>query len=156
MTPDQDQEQKYKTAFAEALLRYPNDPGKAAFEAIPDVGTAVQAARNWVNDSFVRAEKIRLLEQSGLKAFLPTKEAQASDIYTIAKDVSVDFDVRLRAHRLYAEVMGHIEKPDTSVKVNVLNQSVMVVKDLGSNEDWERKAEMNQRKLIYGDSTAAN
>jgi hypothetical protein len=143
----QDQIRELKTRFAEALLRTPDEPYNAAFAAIGDSGLALQAANLWARDPFVLSEKIRLCEEHGVKAFLPTKEDQAGALWKMANDKSVEPEDRLKAHRLYAELMGHIEKPSTQV-TQVVNQGVMIVKDHGSNDDWETRAIAQQKGLI--------
>lgn len=136
-----------KKDFAANLLRYPDDPAKAAFNTTPDVGAALQIAKHWPTDPVVVAEQDRLMASDGARAFLPTKEAQARDIYALANSPTTDVDNRIKAHRLYAEVMGFIEKPNAGGGINVLNQGVMIVREAASNEDWERKAIEQQRTL---------
>jgi hypothetical protein len=138
-----------KTRFAEELLREPNE-FKAALIVFPnDVATAMRVAGEWAHDTFVASEKLRLLDDLGPKAFLISKEDQAKDIYAIAQDEKLDVEVRLKAHRLYAEIMGNIEKPQTGVNVNVGVQShVMVVKDHGTDDEWESKAIKQQARLV--------
>lgn len=156
MTIDEQTERDLKTSFAGAWLSSPDDPFKAAFSIFADPGIACKAATVWIKDAFVKAEKIRLLEENGLKAFLPTKEDQAKDVYEMATDKSLDQDIRIKAHRLYAEIMGNIEKPDQRTNVNILNQTVMTVPIHGTNEEWEQRAKDQQHALIYGDAAAAN
>jgi dTDP-glucose pyrophosphorylase len=141
-------QENLKKEFAAQLLRDNGDGFKAAFAVCgDDSGMALQIARLWINDPFVVAEQKKLLLTSDAKTFLPTKEQQARDVYVLACDVKSDLKERLAAHRLYAEIMSHIEKPLVGQSVNVLNQGVMIVRDAGSNEDWERKALEQQRAL---------
>jgi hypothetical protein len=140
-------EQELKQKFAEALLKEP-DAFKAAFASIPDPGLALQAATLWVNDPIVLAHRHEFLEENGLRSILPTKEEQARDIYAIANNDKVDEEIRLKAHRLFAEVMGHIEKPTIQGGTNILNQGVMIVRDYGTDDDWEQRAKQHQQTLI--------
>lgn len=134
--------------YAVNLLRHPNDPHKAAFATTPDVGLALQIARDWPRDPVVVGEMERLVLNTDPKQFLPTKEEQARAIYHLAESDKVDVDNRLKAHRLYAELMSYIEKPQpSSMSVNVLQQKVMIVKDYGSDADWEKNLEAQQRIL---------
>lgn len=138
-----------KIAFAAALLKWPTDPFKAAFSVFSDTGTAMQVAVQWRNDPVVLAEQSKLLEVEGPKPFLPTKEDQARDIYDIATASIYDSEVRLKAHRLYAEVMGFIEKPAAPmVNTGTITQCVMIVPDKGTDKEWEKKTIEQQRKLI--------
>lgn len=137
-----------KHDFAMNLLRYPDDPNKAAFATTPDTGLALQIARQWLDDPVVLVEKDRLLATTEAKAFLPTKEQQAKDVYALAMNDRVEIEDRLKAHRLYAEIMSHIEKPSNNGGINILTQGVMIVKDQGTDKDWQEKAAVQQRTLI--------
>jgi hypothetical protein len=143
-----DSDVQLKKDFAANLLRYPDDPAKAAFATTPSTGLALQIAKNWIADPVVLAEQDKLLAGEGAKSFLPTKEAQARDIYAIATSMAIGVDERIKAHRLYAEVMGFIEKPNAGNAINVLNQGVMVVRTAKDDQDWEDTAVDQQRKLI--------
>lgn len=137
-----------KRDFAANLLRSNDDPFKAAFLTHPDAGIALQMARDWPRDPFVIAEKTKLLSSPDAKTFLPTKELQAKDIYAMATNSTLETEDRLKAHRLYAEIMGFIEKPTPGIQNNILNQGVMIVKDAGSDADWQEKASSQQRTLV--------
>jgi hypothetical protein len=141
-----------KHDFAANLLRYPDDPFKAAFATTPETGIALKIAREWPLDPVVQAEQDRLLTTGDAKSFLPTKEAQAKDIYAIATSGVVEVEDRLKAHRLYAEIMGFIEKPVPGTTNNILNQGVMIVKDQGTDDEWEDTALKQQRALTNGSS----
>lgn len=136
-----------KKLFAAELMRL-EDPFKAAFAVFPDSGVAMQMARPWEKDPFVLAECDRLSQGKEAKSFLPSKEKQARDVYAIACDITKITEDRLKAHRLYAELMSYIEKPSAGASVNILNQGVMVVKEAATDADWERKAIEQQRRLI--------
>jgi hypothetical protein len=138
-----------KRDFAANLLRYRDDPAKAAFATTPDVGLALQIARDWPKDGFVQTQMDKLLSSIDATNFLPTKESQARDIYAIAVDAKNPIEDRLKAHRLYAEVRGFIEKPSQSGGgINILTQGVMIVKDQGTDQEWAAKAKEQQRTLI--------
>ncbi|WP_292414149.1 hypothetical protein [Methylophaga sp.] len=51
--------------------------------------------------------------------------------------------------KLYADVRGFIEKPQTTINNNnnVTNNRVMVVRENGSDEDWEAKLRKQQDNL---------
>lgn len=138
---------KLKEDFAENLLRHPDDPFKAAFLTTPDTGLALQIGRDWPNDPIVKAAQQRLISSTEGKRFLPTKEEQAREVYKLATSDRVSGDERLKAHRLYAELMGFIEKPVSGNTTNILNQGVMIVREAASDEDWEAKAIEQQRVL---------
>lgn len=148
-------EVEFKKQFAHNLLLH-DDPQKAAFATLTNPGHALFIAVNWVNDPVVKAEVEALMQSKGAKKFLPSKERQAKDVYAIACDTGKGTEERLKAHRLYAEIMGFIEKPNVGNTTNVLNNGVMVVRDLGTDDDWANKALVQQHKLIDHGATRVN
>ena len=155
--PEMDVEEQ-KTAFAMALLKNPDNPFQAALSILPDtpsaVGFALQIAQLWVNDKFVAEEKLRLIEELGSATFLPTKVDQCRDIWKMATNEKLDEEVRLKAHRLYAEIMGNIEKPTVNNNINngIVNNGVMIVPVSTSMDEWEKAASAQQRELILNAS----
>ena len=143
-------EQALKKQFAEAWILL-DDPMKAAFALFPDqkdTGKALQIGTLWQQDHFVKLERERLKGSGGVPLTV-SKEQQARDVYKIAEDEKNAVEDRLKAHRLYAEICGHIEK-DKAGNVTLINQPVMLIKDKGDNEEWEQKAIEHQRKLTSG------
>lgn len=137
-----------KRLFAQHLIRTPDNPFAAAQIVFPtqaQTGIALQVAQLWPKDPFVIAEQEKLLASPEAKSYLPSKEMQAKDIYTIAEDIHVATEDRLKAHKQYSELMGYIEKPVPG-QINVV-QGVIVVRDHGTDDDWERKAVEHQRTL---------
>lgn len=147
-------EKALKTAFAEALLRTPDNSFKAALSVIADTGKALQIASLWPEDEFVRAEMIRLISEHDPKEFLPSKSQQAKALYQMAEDQQLDEDTRLKAHALYAQIMGHIEK-NPGVQVNVQNNTVLRV-PVRSADEWEHDAVIQQRTLISDGANATS
>lgn len=141
-----------KIAYAASLLRNDGDPYKAAFAIIDNAGHALQIGKNWPSDPVVLAEQKRILTSTDVKAFLPSKEQQSRDIYTMATNEKLEVEDRLKAHRLYAEIMGHIEKPVPGGNVNILTQGVMIVRDAGTDDEWQEKATHQQQTLVANGS----
>lgn len=139
--------EQLKLEYAAQLLRC-DDPFKAAFATTADSGLALQIAKSWPKDLAVLKEKERLMQSGDAKSFLPTKETQAKDLYAMAQNEKEAFDDRLKAHRLFAEIMGHIEKPTQGGNINIMAQGVMVVPMASSDEDWEQRAKKQQAALI--------
>lgn len=150
-----DNEIELKRQFAEALIKNDDDAFRAALSLFPQVGKALQVANAWKNDDVVKQFRADALNSVDAALLLPSKEKQAFDIYAIATNTSIAPEDRLKAHRLYAEVRGFIEKPQAGGNLNVLNQGVMLVRDHGSDDDWEAKATEQQRKLI-SNATSVN
>lgn len=145
-------EQRLKVAFAAALLKHPQDMEgrfKAALSVTSDTGQALLMANKWIDDPAVKAEQQRLIENSneGELDFIGTKAELAREVLTAARE-SWDGEVKHKFYKLYADIRGFISKPDTQVNVQVNNNRVMVVKDLGSNEEWEERARRQQGALI--------
>jgi hypothetical protein len=147
-----DDEHALKERFVREWLLC-NDPFKAALSVIPnDTGKALRISTEWPQDEYVLELRSEIIASEGSDAFLPSKDELAREIYLDAKTMRVPED-RLKGFRLYAEIRGFISKPggnSTTVNNFTDNRSVMVVKDHGSNDDWERKLAANQKKLIAG------
>ena len=141
-------ENERKTAFAIELLKSPDNPLKAALVIEPNTGEALRMVHFWSNDEFVLSEKARLLKECGAKSFLPTKEEFAKAVYNLA-EVAGFVDDKLKAFRLYGDIMGFIEKPGVNINNNVVTNRVMVVNSNGSNDEWEQKLLKQQKALTY-------
>lgn len=140
-----------KVKFAIELLKEPNDPFAAALKAFGDAQQALIASRTLIHDPEIEQLKQDALAEFGAEAFLPSKEQLARDIYNVATGKWVDDDDRIKGFKLYAEVMGWLNKGGTVINNNnslVDNRSVMVVKDHGTDEQWEEAARLQQAKLI--------
>lgn len=154
----EDKVKELKAKFAAALLRNPEQAFMAGQEVFgADTGKALYVAQNWINDDDVLAAKTLLLKSHGARAFLPTKEEYAREVWKTATDPKTPSDDKKYLLSLYGDIMGYkqmAEKP--GVNVNVMQQSVMVVKDHGSDDDWERAAQAQQAALTRGKTTAAD
>lgn len=141
-----------KKAFAAALLRFPNDPFKAALQLFPsNTLRALTVSQEWISDPFVLNAQSELIEELGEDHFLPSKLTLARRVFELGERERASQSERLAAFRLYAELRGFIEKPGFTVQNNTLinNQNrVMVMTDHGSNENWEAKALEQQTKLV--------
>lgn len=101
-----------KKAFAIAWLKQ-SDPFKAAVDVFgpTNAGKCLKVADEWPRDPFVLQCQKDLIEEQGEEAFLPTKAAAARKVLDIA-DGFAHADYKLKALRLYAEIMGYIVKPE--------------------------------------------
>lgn len=137
-----------KALFAEALLRTPNSAFKAAktvFIKHSDNAYALYASIYWPTDDFVVAKQKEFLKEGGEAKYLPTKSQVSRQIHNVSEKVN-DADLELKALRLFCDVRGFIEKPGTVINNQI--SSVMLVKDHGTDEDWEEKIVLQQQKLI--------
>lgn len=148
-----DEEQRLKAAFAAALLKHSNDMEgrfKAALTVTSDTGQALMMANRWVTDPAVIEEQKRLVKNAdeGELDFIGTKAEYAREILEYAR-TAWDGDTKHKFYKLYGEVRGWVGgKVDTQVNVQVNQNKVMVVRDLGTDADWEAKAQKQQRALI--------
>lgn len=141
-----------KRAFALELLHTPKNPFGAAQRVLgfEDAGRCMRIYRLWEADPEVRAFKEEFLAELGEDVGLASKRDQSIDIYAMASNENLDPELRIKAHKLYADVRGFIDKPSTTVNANVqINQNrVMIIQDHGSNEAWAAKAAAHQKQLL--------
>lgn len=139
-----------KARFAALFLKTPDAPFIAAQGVFNNTGQAIYAAYHWPRDPDVIAEQGRLLEHSdnGELNFLPSKADAAREAWKTVKEAVFPED-RLKAIKLFSEILGYITKPEPiKVENNVVNNHrVMVVKDHGSDDAWKRKLKDQQQKL---------
>ena len=137
-----------KDAFAAALLRSPDDPFGAALTIFgTDTRRALVASQEWVHDLYVLQKQAELLEKFGEDEFLPSKATLARNVFTLATTTK-DAKDRIAAYKLYADIRGMIEKQTAIANVTVNNNRVMVMRDHGTDDDWEEVAKKQQTKLI--------
>jgi hypothetical protein len=150
-------------AYALELLKTPGHELPAAMRAVgrelddPDKADAYDLVV-WARENpteFTVYQKAAS-NSVGKDHYIPTKEIVALEILTIARNVANESDLRLRAYRLFNEMVGYSEKAQTAaVSVNVVNNRVMVVPAFTSREEWEVNAEAQQQKLIEDAAQAA-
>lgn len=138
-----------KIRFAEATLRIPENSFLAAQSVFgTEIGRALFAHTHWVSDPEVMAEKANLLNQNGARHFLPTKEETAREIWKVAVNERTPIEDKARMFSLFSDVMGYKEQAvKNSGGITVNNNKVMIVKDFGSDSDWERESAAQQHRL---------
>lgn len=150
MSAEED-ESKYKAAFAALLLENPANPFQAASGVFPDdTRRALWVATHWLNDAEVRKEMERLRTRGADLDALPTKAELARRAWELT-DKGL-FEDRIKAMKLYAEIRNFIEKAPP-VAVNVNQNRVMIIRDQGTNEEWEKKVAKQQADLLNASST---
>lgn len=139
-----------KKHFAKMLLKSPGDPFAVALQLFPeDTKKALKVAVQWPADPIVLDFKEELTQDGEELDFLPTKADLARCIWDTMQRERITADDFAKLGKLYAEVRGFIEKPQTNVQINNnMDHKVIVVKDLGTNDDWEKKAASQQQKLL--------
>lgn len=147
---DPDRKRKYA-----ALARVRPDTDAGRFEAAcltfpddADDNLARMAAEQYRFDRVVIEELARLANAEP-EADLPSKAQQARDIYNLAKGAK-SVDDQLKAHKLYAELMGYVQKPAIAptTGVNIHNRIMVMPAAPTSIDDWEAVATSQQARLV--------
>ncbi len=142
-------DEQLKAEYAKLLLKI-TDPFKAALQLFPDnTSRALRVANEWPTDPEVVAAQAAFLDEDGELSFLPTKADLARNIWDRMQNERICPDDYAKLGKLYADVRGFIEKPQSNVNVNnnVTNNRVMVVRENGTDEDWAAKLRKQQEKL---------
>lgn len=135
--------------YAIQLARFPNDGLKAALIATKeDMGMALELVAQCRQDAEFEFRQRELIEETGAKPYIPSKEMVIVEIMSIARNQELAGDLRLRAYKLGCEVAGYVsDKTGLTINNNVQNRvmQVSVFKDAG---EWEETAVGRQQKLI--------
>jgi hypothetical protein len=139
-----------KERFAVAWLKC-GDPVNAAWQVFPIATMGWERSyisSNWTKDADVLAAKEKHAETTSSPGdLLPDKEAFARKI--LDDSVNWEPDDKVKAWKLYADVMGLIEKPGTTINNQPVTENrVMVVRDFGTDDEWERAAKLQQQRLL--------
>lgn len=143
-------EAEEKKLFAIELLKTPNEPFVAALKLFPNNNNrALRIATEWPRDSEV-LEIIQGVKDGGKELdFLPSKADLARKVWDKLEQPWHDADGFTKLGKLYADVLGFIPKAGGSnLNVQINNNKVMVIRDQGTNEQWEEKAVKQQRELL--------
>ena len=152
-------EDEEKAAFAALLIKSPDKGPDGAFKIAlglfgSDTAKALKVSYQWPTDPVVQAEITRLKSTGEDLQLLPSKTELAQDIWNKMQVVYVNAEDYVKLAKLYAEVMVMIQKQAPAPTANiVVANKVMVVKDYGTNDQWEAAAERQQRALTNGEFT---
>lgn len=150
--------EQLKREFVEWWIRFPTEPYKAACIVFPkqdEIGARLTVVQDWIHDPYVLKYKIALLNSDVGENLLPSKNELMADLYDIAKR-SHDDSAKIKAIEAYAKLAGHIKQPGVNINTNNnignnITQSVMLVPDYGSDEEWQESLMIQQRDLISKD-----
>jgi len=140
-------------AYAAIVLKEPLELWKAGKAAWPEEtpyhqNMALNCALNWKDSPEIEEAKRALIEEKGAAYFLPDRYQICREIHAAANSAKT-FDDKFKGLKLYAEIMGFIEKPGTSVVTNNTTvNKVMVVPMTTSQDAWESNAIGQQVKVI--------
>ena len=156
-TTDEETQQKWK--FAEALLRFPNDPFHAArLIALGHTVEALRIMQRWHGLPEIFAMKAALIEEHGEEAFLPSEAAMVGEVMTRAH-LTRDNDEYVKLMALAFDVRGMTSKAKSGpqVVVNNVDNRTMEIPILINNsgqpadiDDWERMTMVQQERLVTG------
>ncbi len=136
---------KAKRDFAEALLRTPADPYRAARVVFPRHMQAVMfIVQEWVHDPYIKELQDQFIELNGAEYYLPSMVELAHEVYTTAIHANMTAD-KVKSFELYAKLRGFIDKPsnsNTNVNLNVDNR-VLVIEKYS-----EAEVEASQARLL--------
>lgn len=138
-----------KKRFAAEQLRQPGKDIHIALGLIPETQIAIAAVNAWNKDPEVIRERLRLMEEYGQRAELPTKETVALEILEMARESKHTVTDRLKAYSQYNEMMNYTGRNSgQQAAVNIFSNKVMLLKDHGTNDDWEARAVAQQSGLV--------
>ena len=136
--------------YAAEKLRNEMPDMNIALRLIPQAYIAQFAVNAWNNDAVVIDEIRRLQDEYGQRAELPTRETVLKEILTMGRDERGTRAERTNSYKLYAEINGWIgggANKQTPV-VSVFANKVMMVKNHGSDNNWEKSAVTQQANLV--------
>lgn len=131
-----------KQKFAKEWHKTPKNPYDAAVRACGPGRLAAQVAVEWTDDPEVLGEVEKLKKNPVASEGMAKKDVLGA-IWELGCDPGIEPKDRINALKLYAEVAGLIIKNEKIEQVST--NKVMLVKD---HDDWESKAEEQQRKLV--------
>lgn len=140
-----------KKLFAERYLANPQEVYQAGVAAWPDdPREGLMIATVWPHDPEVQ-RYCNELHANGASINVPSRETIIQEVLDLGRTAAnAELAERLKAYELAAKMMGYIAPPQTNVnnKTTLVNNRVMVVKDHGDANEWERKAKEQQKRLI--------
>lgn len=133
-----------KLMYAKALL-YNKDAYEAALEVVEG---KVDHAKKLATFRFDR-EVVKILNELREEKAreIPTKEEMLSRLSEISMNPGTRQSDKINAIKTMAEIQGYIIKIPKEEKKSTSNR-VMLVKDMGDEQDWENKCKNQQRNLI--------
>ena len=135
-----------KLRFAEAFVRSKN-AATAALSIFSSPSEALTQSNILPFDPLVIEEVKRLTEEIGEDGLMPSKASLAMAILKRAEGAT-DNEEYVKLMKLHCDIRGLIDKPGTNVDVNVQLAPVMVMRDHGTDEEWQAKVSAQQSKLV--------
>lgn len=135
-----------KKDFAKLVIKHKGNYFNAALEHCGEeqVSAALKLYNEYINDTDLEAE-IEKIKRVNAESELPDRLDLLNKLWAIANDPYTKPEDSVKALKLYAEVKGYAGKNENANTVSI--PSVLVIKDHGTNDDWETKALTQQRAL---------
>lgn len=148
-TPDEAKAKKI--AFANALILDPFHPEKAAVAVEPRLTHSSYILTHWQYDREVNEIMEAAFLSKGAKAKIPSKDEFAASLISDANECR-DKEIKLDFLKLFATVMGYIEKPaavqvQTNNTVNNVKNNVILMPAPVAGQTLEAELMEYQRKL---------
>jgi hypothetical protein len=144
-----------KLRFAELKVKFPAAKEEELIQETlggdprENVGRVYQF-KQLISNDLETQEMILSLRATGSvsKEKAPDEEAFAQEVLAFTRTTHDPKD-KLTGFKLYAELKGYLKKESTNVNVGVsITNKVMKVTAASSDEEWERRLEAQQAKLI--------
>lgn len=118
------------------------------FQGLPNSAQrAGMAAIVWGQDLSI-LDEVQERRRKGFDESIVSKDVLTAEVLAIARTDQVGVKERLEAYKLAATMNGFIEKGNGGVNVQV--NRVMIVKDHGSDDNWEESVKVQQQRLMAG------
>lgn len=147
-------EHELKMQYAAFVAADPNSYITAAYKVFPgadNLGRAMQCA-NWISDPIVIAEIERLRSGTDVASQLPSPDEHGQEVLDLARNSTLSAKDRIAAHRLFAEMMGRIQKAGTQVNVDARTVNVLrvpaTVETPEEEEVFARRFKAQQTALV--------
>lgn len=143
---------KKKIQFADELIKDPGNVSECSGRVFPDVKEArwrITATTSWLEDEVVlkRLEEIRLKTKNNFEQDL-TPERQCERYLEIYKS-SDNVKEKILALSQIDKIKGFDKKENEGANSDTpIRSNVMVYRDSGSDQEWEKKLLLQQNKLI--------
>lgn len=152
--------QELKWKFAEACLRNPNNPFKAAMHiTFGDSTAALSILNEWHHSIEINRMKQHLVETLGEEEFLPSKSQIVQQVLTRADRAADDSDY-CKLMTLAVDVMGMSSKASNTTNITVnsqTNNKIMQIPTMVnpqgiemSDDEFEQSCIQQQERLTTG------
>lgn len=137
-----------KRDFAYSWLMYGQDAQVAARDvAGSDINAFLKIAAKWPTDPEVQRHRKELLALHGEEHFLPSKAEIAKKLLDDLETIR-DPELRLKFIKLYAELLGYLQKDTININNNITQNKVMLVPASQSDEEWQNRLVQQQERLL--------